>query len=139
MNAYTPVSNPECQVDVKTTLSTKQTKLNENVRLTTTLTNTTKKGLPMSIAMVGIPSGLSLQAWQLKEIQEKGIVDFYEVRKNYVVFYYRELGPGAVQTINLDLKAEVPGTYLAPASTAYVYYTGEYKKWAGGEKIRILE
>jgi hypothetical protein len=91
----------------------------------------------MTVALVGIPSGLSPQPWQLKELQERGAFDFYEVRRNYVVFYYRQLAPNAVRTVHLDLKAEVPGTYEAPASTAYLYYTSEHKDWEGGEKVEV--
>jgi hypothetical protein len=40
----------------------------------------------MIIAVIGIPSGLSAQPWQLKELQDKKLVDFYKVRKNYLVF-----------------------------------------------------
>jgi hypothetical protein len=42
-----------------------------------------------------------------------------------------------VKNIDFDLKAEVPGEYYAPASAAYLYYTNEYKTWAGLEKVVI--
>jgi hypothetical protein len=107
------------------------------VRLTAMLKNKTNEGLPMTVALIGIPSGLSAQLWQLKELQEKGKVDFYEIRKNYVLFYYRALAPDAQHEIALDLKAEIPGDYEAPASSAYLYYTNEWKDWTGGERVVI--
>ena len=138
-SSYTPDSSPECQVDLETRLSASQTKLNETVRLSTMLMNKKSEGLPMAVALVGIPSGLNLQPWQLKEIKEKGLVDFYEVRENYVVFYFTELAPNAKHVINLDLQAKVPGVYQAPAASAYLYYTDEYKDWEAGEKVVILQ
>ena len=34
-----------------------------------------------------------------------------------------------VKDIDIDLLARVPGTYVAPASRAYLYYTDEFKTW----------
>ncbi|MDJ1467582.1 MG2 domain-containing protein [Xanthocytophaga flava] len=137
--SQTPNSAPECKVDVETQLSHTAIQTGQTVRMTTSVKNKTSETLPMTVALVGIPSGLSPQPWQLKELQEKKIVDFYEVRKNYVVFYYRKVAPKDWIQIQLDLKAEVPGTFTAPASTAYLYYTNEFKDWEGGEKIEILK
>jgi hypothetical protein len=136
-SAYTPSASPDCKVDLETALGGATVGVGKTLRLTTTLKNRTAQGQPMTVALVGIPSGLSPQPWQLKELQERGAFDFYEVRRNYVVFYYRQLAPNAVRTVHLDLKAEVPGTYEAPASTAYLYYTSEHKDWEGGEKVEV--
>lgn len=91
----------------------------------------------MTMAVVGIPSGLSAQPWQLKELQEKGTIGFYEITDNFVVFYFRDLAPNASHTINLDLKAEVPGEFEAPATSGYLYYTNEYKCWSNTGSITI--
>jgi hypothetical protein len=91
----------------------------------------------MTLAIVGIPAGLSAQPWQLKELIDKKVVDFYEIIGNNVVFYYRQMKPEEVRVINLDLKADIPGSYESAASTAYLYYTNELKTWVGGEKVSI--
>lgn len=136
-NSYTPNSSKQCQVDLQTKLSSGNASVGQTIRLSTILKNKVNEGLPMTVALVGIPSGLSPQPWQLKELQEKKLVDFYEIRHNYVVFYFRELAPRAIHRIHLDLKAEIPGTYEAPASTAYLYYTNEFKDWEAGERVEI--
>jgi alpha-2-macroglobulin-like protein len=137
--SYTPASSKACRVSLKTALSAKEVKVNETVRLTATLSNKTAEGIPQTVALIGIPSGLSLQPWQLKEYQEKGLFDFYEIQGNMVIFYYREMAPNDQRTIQLDLKADIPGTYQASASSAYLYYTNEHKDWVAGEQIRILK
>ena len=134
---YTPNSQKDCKVDLNTKLTTTKIKTGETIRLSTTLQNKTDEVLPMTVALVGIPSGLSAQPWQLKELQEKGTFDFYEIKDNYVYFYYTQLDKKSLKEINLDLKAEVAGDYEAPASTAYLYYTNELKDWAGGERVVI--
>jgi TonB-dependent SusC/RagA subfamily outer membrane receptor len=137
--SYTPATSKDCRVDLSTKLSAAEVKLNETVRLTTTLTNKTASAIPQTVAIIGIPSGLSLQPWQLKEYQEKGLFDFYEVQGNFVIFYYREMAPKDKRIISLDLRAEIPGTYQASASSAYLYYTNEYKDWEEGAKIKVLK
>ncbi len=136
-NTTLPESAKQCNVDVVANLSTQSCKVGETVRLTTSVKNKQDKGMPMTMAVVGIPSGLSAQPWQLKELQEKGKIDFYEITDNYVIFYFRDMAPSEVHAINLDLKAEVPGEYEAPASSGYLYYTAEYKCWSSTGKVKI--
>ncbi|MFO7657334.1 MAG: hypothetical protein R6W78_09720 [Bacteroidales bacterium] len=45
--------------------------------------------------------------------------------------------PEEEKIVNLDLKANIPGVYRAPASTAYLYYTNEFKDWEAGERVII--
>ncbi len=132
-----PQNSPECLLALTTTLAQNKVKMGATIRLTTTLTNTSAKGQPMTMAMVGIPAGLSLQPWQLKELQEKKIVDYYELFDGYVVFHYEQLEPNQTKTVHLDLKADVPGTYEAPASSAFLYYTNEHKVWTMPERMVI--
>jgi hypothetical protein len=41
--------------------------------------------------------------------------------------------------INLDLKAQLPGTYQGIASSAYLYYNNEHKNWNSGLQVEITE
>lgn len=137
-NTTLPASDKECKLDLTTTVvGDKKVKVGETIRLSTTLTNKTAEGQPMSVAIIGIPAGFTPQPWQLKELQDKKLVDFYEIFDNNVVCYYRALAPKAEKTINLDLKAEVPGSYDAPASSAYLYYTNENKVWRKIETVVV--
>jgi uncharacterized protein YfaS (alpha-2-macroglobulin family) len=100
-----------------------------------TLKHNAYEVLSNPIAVIGIPSGLSLQPWQLRELQEKNVADYIELWNGYIVFYFRELTND--KTINLDLKAEAAGTFEAPASSAYLYYDNEFKSWSLPQKIDI--
>ncbi len=130
-----PKSSEKCDVKLETSLAENKVKIGETVRLTTTLENTTKEGLPMTIAIVGLPGGLSAQPWQLKELIEKNKVDFYEIREHSVVFYYRQMTPNEKKIIHLDLKADLAGEYEGAASSAYLYYTSEFKDWKKGISV----
>ncbi len=136
-NTKKPQSSDECKVALTTALSASTIKLNETVRMTITLKNKSSEGLPMTTAVIGIPAGLSVQPWQLRELQEKGVFDFYEIIEGNLVIYYREMAPAGHVAINLDLKAEIPGDFVARASSAYLYYSNEFKNWVGGNSISI--
>jgi hypothetical protein len=136
-NTWQPATSQHCKVELKTSISATKVKIGQTARITAVLSNGTDKGLPMTLAIIGIPAGLSAQPWQLKELQEKKIVDFYEVNGSEVVFYYRQMKPSEERTINLDCKAEVAGTFMPAASRAYLYYTSEDKVWVGMKPVQI--
>jgi hypothetical protein len=134
----TPLSDPACHLDLETVIDQPVVRVNETVRMNVTIKNKSAKGLPMAIAIIGIPAGLSLQPWQLKEMQEKGVFDFYEITNGNLVVYYRSVGASATNVIDLDLKADVPGEYKATASSACLYYANEFKDWEAGTKVKIV-
>jgi uncharacterized protein YfaS (alpha-2-macroglobulin family) len=134
----TPPNDPRCAVELTTDVAGNRIKVGETVRLSVNLRNKTTNGLPMTMAILGIPAGLSVQPWQLKELQEKGVYDFYEIRGSEPVIYYRQMKPNEVRKINLDLKAEIPGKFEGTASRAYLYYTNEYKHWQPGFEIEVM-
>lgn len=132
-----PNSDKECNIDIKTKLASKTASVGETVRMSATITNKKNTDVPSTMAIIGIPAGFTVQPWQLKELQEKNVFDYYEMKGNNIAVYYRGMAPNAVKEINLDLKAEMPGVYDAPASSAYLYYTNEFKTWSGMDKITI--
>lgn len=134
-----PPSSKLCPLELTTNINAKEIKVNETVRLSVRLKNTENLAKPMSVAIIGIPGGMSLQPWQLKEMLDKEVFDFYEITNDNLVIYYRELGPREEKIIDLDLKAEIPGVYTGMASSAYVYYMNEHKYWLEGIKVNIKE
>lgn len=132
-----PNSDKECAIDLKTKMASKTANVGETVRLTATITNKKNEEVPSTMAIIGIPAGFTAQPWQLKELQEKKVFDYYEIKGNNIAIYYRGMAPKAVKEINLDLKAEMPGEYDAPASAAYLYYTNEFKTWSATDKVTI--
>jgi uncharacterized protein YfaS (alpha-2-macroglobulin family) len=136
-NTDLPQSAKECMVDLKVNLNDTRVKTGETVRLKVNLENKTSQGLPSTMAIIGIPGGCSAQPWQLKEMQEKKLIDYYEISGNKLNIYYRQMAPNEIKTLNLDLKAEVPGKYLSPCSSAYLYYTNEFKDWQSAQMLEI--
>ncbi|MEL6348255.1 MAG: hypothetical protein AAFV53_34415, partial [Myxococcota bacterium] len=133
-----PATSPDATVSVETRLAKNEVNMGETVRLTATLTNVTEEGQPMTLARVGLPGGLRFQTWQLKELRDKGLIDFYETGAREVVLYLRDMAPSETVTVPLELIAEVPGRYTGPASSAYLYYTNEHKAWTDGVFVSVM-
>ncbi|CAN5161716.1 hypothetical protein BH11PSE11_BH11PSE11_17690 [soil metagenome] len=132
-----PASSKAATVDLSATLARTEIKMGETVRLDAVLSNKTQNGQPMTLARLGLPGGLTFQNWQLKELREKGQIDFFETRAREVILYFRDLKPGEVKKLGIDLVASVPGTYTGPASSAYLYYNDTDKSWVAPLKVKI--
>jgi alpha-2-macroglobulin-like protein len=136
-NTRIPQSSKDCKLALTTELASKEVKMGETVRITANLRNASNESVSMAMAQVGIPAGLSIQPWQLKEMQEKRLFDYYELFDGYVVLHFERMRANELKTISFDLKADIPGTYEAPASAAYLYYTHEHRTWVNPEAIVI--
>jgi hypothetical protein len=132
-----PASSSDAAVTVATELMKDEVPMGEGVRMNVTVQNVTDQGIPMTLARVGIPGGLTFQTWQLKELKDKGLIDFFETREREVVLYFRSMAPSKKVDVPLELMAAVPGTFVAPASRAYLYYTDEHKNWAAPTTVTV--
>lgn len=119
-------------VSMSTTLQSAVSKVGETNRLSVKIENKINNALPMTIAKIGIPAGLTLQNALLKDLVDKKEISYYEIFDNYLVLYWESLEPNEKRTINLDLKVEFPGKYTGKASTIYLYYLPESKVWNEG-------
>ncbi|MBL7471569.1 TonB-dependent receptor plug domain-containing protein [Robertkochia sediminum] len=136
-DSYLPDSSEACPLKMETVITGKTYQVGDNVRMNIAITNESKDPLGMVTAIIGIPSGTTAQPWQLKELLEEEQVAYYEIFDNYLVFYWRSMQTEENKTINLDLKADIPGQYQAPASTIYLYYGDEHKSWIPGNSVEI--
>ena len=134
-----PPSAAGCGVQAEVALQSDKVTVGNTVRLSATLANTRYEAVANPILQIGIPSGLTVSAQQLKELQERGTFDYYELTDGYLTLYYRGLDYGASQQVALDLKVEIPGEYEAPATTAYLYYEPEVKQWLQPVGVVVVE
>ncbi|MDN3692216.1 hypothetical protein QWZ06_08045 [Chryseobacterium tructae] len=122
---------------MNTTLKSENSKVGEANRMTVTIKNKINNQLPMTIAKIGIPAGLTLQNALLKDLIDKKQISFYEIFDNYLVLYWEHFDAEETKTINLDLKVEFAGSYTGKSSNAYLYYMPEAKYWNQGVKTEI--
>ncbi|KFF06009.1 TonB-dependent receptor plug domain-containing protein [Flavobacterium reichenbachii] len=135
---YKPNNSKECKLILKTKSLANKVKISETARVEIEVQNNSNYQLSNPIARIGIPGGLTPEPWQLKELVEKNVVDYYEIFGSELVLYFRKLNPKETRKINIDLKAIVPGNYRAIASSAYLYYENEHKNWNQGIEIEVI-
>jgi uncharacterized protein YfaS (alpha-2-macroglobulin family) len=137
----TPESDTVCPLRLRTDLVSNQgdgvVRAGELVTVRATLRNTAANGLPMSVAIIGLPGGLEPRVDELEELQTAGLFAYYEIRGRDVVFYWRSLEPNQETEIEFHATAAVPGSFTAPASRAYLYYTAEQKQWVAPLSVEI--
>lgn len=132
-----PQNAPTCPLALSTSLDQKTASVGSTVRMTAKLTNPSAQAQASPMVVLGIPSGLTLQPWQLKKLVEEKQCDFYELWDGFAVFHFENLAGGATRELNLDLRADIPGTYEAPASQAFLYYSNDQRVWSKPEKLEI--
>ncbi|MBW3596082.1 MAG: A-macroglobulin complement component [Planctomycetes bacterium] len=132
-----PNSSEECQLHLETKLADEQIDEGAATEANVVVVNQSDEAIPTPLAIAGIPGGLEVRHDQLKELVEAGRIAAYEVKGREVVLYWRSLGPEERVELPLSLIAAIPGTYTAPASRAYLYYTDEHKMWVDGLKVEI--
>jgi len=110
----------------------------EGMEMEVTLVNKTNAGQPMTVAILGIPGGLEFRHAKLQELVKSKTVDYYETNGRFLTCYWRCLAPSDKKAFKVDLIAAVPGTYTAPSSRAYLYYTDEDKMWVTGPTVTVM-
>jgi hypothetical protein len=138
-HAITPTSDPKCPLSLITTWKDepKQVSAGGTIGVRCSLRNKSDEGLPMTVAIVGLPGGVEPNVQQLDELRDAGKFDYYELRGREVIFYWRTLEPKVEKQIDFTVTATVPGQYTGPASRAYLYYTAEQKNWVKPLEIEI--
>ncbi len=132
-----PADAPNCPLQFTTNITETQVGTGAIVRFTATLSNSTATPLASPMAILGMPAGLTLQPWQLKKLQDEHLIDFYEIWDGFVVFHFESLAANSKRTLNLDLRADIAGTFEAPASLAYLYYNNEQRIWSKPQRICV--
>jgi hypothetical protein len=136
-----PPGDANAPVKIATRLAAAQAKEGQTVKLSATIENASGKGQGMTVAVIGLPSGLAIpeDAQQLKALTrlEKNGISAWELRGRELVLYWRDLAPDAKIDVELDLVCRLPGIYRGPASRAYLYYDADRKFWVEPLGIRI--
>ncbi|MBX7102565.1 MAG: hypothetical protein K1X57_00685 [Gemmataceae bacterium] len=131
-----PPSASGCAVSLTTSLAKTDLTEGESTQLRVNVSNVSKQGQGMTVAIIGLPAGLSLpdDFKQLRDLSrlvdgKPGPIAFWELRGRELVLYWRDFAPDAKVDLNIDVIARVPGRYRGPASRAYLYYDPEAKCW----------
>jgi hypothetical protein len=141
-----PASAAGCPVGLSTRLDRATAGEGDTVRLKVKVENKSGKGQGMTVAIVGLPAGLTLPE-DLKQLKDAarlgengtkpGLISAFETRGRELILYWRDMAPDRKIEVNLDLICRVPGEYSGPASRAYLYYNADHKCWVDPLKMVI--
>ncbi len=138
-NTIQPVSSKDKPIAIQTTIDQKEIKIGDQVRMDVELKSVVNSNTATPMAIVGIPAGLSPQVRQLNQLVDDEKIGYYEISGSNVILYFRHLKKKAAKNIPLDLKANIEGTFTAPASVAYSFYNDEEKDWIEGTTVSIVQ
>jgi alpha-2-macroglobulin-like protein len=127
-----PESDERCKLHLEAKLRDKVINEGDVTEVAVSVTNRKGEVIPTPVAIIGIPGGFDVRHDQLKELVKAEKIAAYEVRGREVILYWRALDVEERVDLPISLIASIPGTYSAPASRAYLYYTDEMKHWVDG-------
>lgn len=125
-----PADEPDAALRITVAGPEEPVTVGQRVTLAVRVDNARGEGLPMAVAVVGLPAGLEIPAEILRHLQEAGAFDFWELSGREITLYWRSLAPDAVKEFLLDTVAQIPGTTTGPASRVWLYYTPTSRSWA---------
>jgi hypothetical protein len=133
-----PASDPDCPVQLTTSLDRTKATEGETVTLNVAVENPSDAERSMVVAVIGLPAGLTLPE-DLKQLKEHaqarengskpGRISYFEIRGRELILYWRGMGPKQKLEVPVELICRVPGEYRGPASRAYMYYNADHKHW----------
>jgi len=88
------------------------------------------EGAAMTVAVVGIPAGLTPKPSQLQALVHSGAVDAWETRGREMVLYWRQFAPGQLRKLRIVLSAQAAGIFDGPTSRMYLYYDEAIRTYA---------
>jgi hypothetical protein len=124
-----PADAEDCAVALRTELSRNSMKEGETVALAVELENLTAGGLPMTMAVVGLPAGLDVSVKVLDAMKSAGDLDLWERNGRDLIFYWRQMAPRQLRKLVLDLEARIPGESTGSASRTWLYYTPSARRF----------
>lgn len=132
-----PADDVDAKVAITAALRQATVEEGNTVALDVEVQNRTQDGLPMTLAIVGIPAGLEVTTKVLDDCKRAGAFDLWELRGRELVLYWRGLAPAAQRRVSIDLLARIPGSSTGPASRAYLYYTPSLQRWAAPVTVQV--
>src|SRR5262249_10305172 len=91
-----PADAADCTVDLRTELARPSMREGETAALGFELENLTEGGLPITMAVVGLPAGLDVSVKVLDAMKGAGDFDLWERNGRDLILYWRQMAPRQV-------------------------------------------
>jgi hypothetical protein len=91
--------------------------------------NTSSEIQPQTVAILSIPTGMTINPEELQFLTKQKLCDFYEIRDNRIFLYWEEMNSNEDIRFEMPFICEVAGTYTIAACSVYKYYQPEKKSY----------
>lgn len=91
----------------------------------------TTGGLGMTMAILRVPSCLTVDFNYLTALRNNKLIDYYEVRNSNseIAFYWRQMQGNQTINLNVNLIQTFSGSCIQKPHTAYPYYNNDQPVW----------
>ncbi|MES2617259.1 MAG: alpha-2-macroglobulin family protein [Bacteroidota bacterium] len=128
---------PNKALQLTTGFSNTNLKIGNSAVFNVSLANSSKAILPQTIAIIELPSGVTIKPEELLFLKKTGVIDFYEITNNTLVLYFEEMHALQNVDIKLPVICAVKGSFVMKASCIYTYYQPETKTYCLPQSITI--
>lgn len=96
--------------------------VDDTVTATVRIKNNSPARTSMVVVDLGIPPGFTVDAGDLAELVDQGVIDKFNLTSRQIIVYLERLDAGQLIEFQYRLKARFPIRAKAPSSSAYEYY-----------------
>jgi hypothetical protein len=102
----------------------------DTVKATVSIRNNLPSTAPMVMLELGIPPGFSVNSEDFDALEQKQVIDRYELTGRQIIVYLGNLNAGQSKQLNYSLVARYPINAQSPPSRAYEYYNPEVQAFS---------
>jgi uncharacterized protein YfaS (alpha-2-macroglobulin family) len=113
-------------------------KVNEDLKVTATVSNRGTTAAPMVMVELPIPAGFTLDGDDLAKLVETQAAAKVQRTPQQALLYLRGLGPGQSVTIPYRLRAVMAGTISAAPARVYEYYDPDRTAQSGAATVLLV-
>ena len=112
-------------------------KIDEQIPVTVILSER-GKGAENCMVEIGLGSALRADERSLSSLVKSAKIEKYEISRQKLILYLRDLPPGPPKELRLHVIAIRPGTFQLPPSRTYEYYNPENIHTIPGKKLTVI-
>jgi hypothetical protein len=112
--------------------------VNDRLRCTVTVKNSTSRLINMAIVDLGIPPGFDVDPTAFEVLQQNGQIAKSQATGNQIILYLRELSNAAPFQFHFSLRAKYPLRVQTPTSAVYEYYQPQNRAEAESVVLRAI-
>ena len=125
-------------LSIDVTYDRKSLRTDDMVTAQVTVVNNDPRECNMVVVDLGVPPGFEVQAEDLQQFVDKGVIQKYTIAARQIIVYLDKLASRKPLELSYRLRAKFPIKAATPASRAYRYYNPEIGATAKPVELTVL-